>query len=136
MKEPVKVPDSRADMSSMQEQRSEVRMLCADLVEVRWKDQAGRTQKAPAVLEDISSAGACLQLEAPVPLGITIRMRCATAKEFTGTVRYCVYREIGHFAGVEFHVTSRWSKKVYVPQHLLDMEKLLKQRVRNKLRVH
>jgi hypothetical protein len=104
----------------MPERRSEVRMLCADLVEVRWKDPTGRTRKAQAVLEDISASGACLQLETYVPLAAVLRWRSAK-KEFAGVVRYCVYREIGYFVGVQFDPTSHWSKAMYRPQHLLDI---------------
>jgi hypothetical protein len=106
------------------EKRSEARMLCADMVEVRWKDRAGKTRTATALLEDISSSGACLQLEAPVPLGVELAWE-APKQVFSGYVRYCVYREIGYFVGVEFGKASRWSKRTYTPQHLLDLEKLV-----------
>jgi hypothetical protein len=108
----------------MQERRSEVRMLCADLVEVCWKDLAGRMRKAHAILEDISAAGACLQLERPVPLGVTVHWR-SPKQEFIGVVRYCKYWEIGYYVGVQFDSASKWSKKVYRPQHLLDLEHLI-----------
>jgi len=106
----------------------EVRMLCADLIEICWTDGAGKTQKAQAVLEDISASGACLQVDVPVPSGVTLRW-CSPKKEFSGAVRYCVYREIGYFVGVQFDASSRWSRKTYRPQHLLDME-LMSQRRR------
>jgi len=109
---------------SVMEQRTEVRMMCADMMEVCWKDQAGKAQKATALLEDICASGACLQLEIPVPLGTEIYWECPK-QEFKGYVRYCVYREIGYFVGVEFTAPSKWSKKVYKPQHLLDLQKLL-----------
>ena len=99
-------------------------MLCADMVEVCWKDQSGRKKTATGLLEDISPCGACLQMEAPVALGTAIRWR-SPDREFNGNVRYCVYREIGYFVGVEFVADSRWSKKTYRPQHLLDLKKLL-----------
>ena len=99
-------------------------MLCADMVEVCWKDPAGRKKTATGLLEDISPSGACLQMEAPLPLGAAVRWRFP-AREFTGNVRYCVYREIGYFVGVEFVADSRWSKKAYRPQHLLDLRKLM-----------
>ena len=101
-------------------------MLCADLVEVRWKDREGKTQKAQAILEDISAAGACLQVEAPIPLGTEVSWR-SPKKEFHGDVRYCTYREIGYFVGVQLHPASRWSKKIYRPQHLLDLKRLMAQ---------
>jgi hypothetical protein len=108
----------------MRERRSEIRMLCADLVEVRWRSGAGRPRRATALLEDISASGACLQMETAVPLGIGIRWECPK-REFAGYVRYCVYREIGYFVGVEFDSTSRWSKAAYKPQHLLALKRLV-----------
>ena len=99
-------------------------MLCADMVDVCWRDQAGKTQRATALLEDICTAGACLQLETPVPLGSEIRWE-SPRQEFKGCVRYCVYREIGYFVGVEFTPASQWSKRTYKPQHLLDLQELL-----------
>ena len=102
-------------------------MLCADLIEICWKDGAGKTQKTQAVLEDISASGACLQAEVPVPLGVALHWH-SPKKEFCGTVRYCVYREIGYFVGVRFDASSKWSRKAYRPQHLLDLEKLMARR--------
>ena len=114
-----------ADMGSMEnERRTEGRMLCADMLEIRWKDRAGKHRKATALLEDISPLGACLQLEAPLPLGVEIGWD-SPKQFFAGFVRYCVYREIGYFVGVEFCKESRWSKRTYAPQHLLDLERMV-----------
>ncbi len=99
-------------------------MLCADMVEVRWEDQSGKARRATALLEDIAASGACLQLETPLPLGVVIHWDSPRQK-FSGYVRYCVYREIGYFIGVQFEGATRWSKKTYRPQHLLDLERLV-----------
>jgi hypothetical protein len=99
-------------------------MLCADMVDVCWKDPAGRKKTAMGLLEDISASGACIQMEAPVALGTEFRWR-SPDREFKGSVRYCVFREIGYFVGVEFVADCRWSKKAYCPQHLLDLKKLM-----------
>ena len=104
-------------MSGMRERRCEVRMMCADMLEVSWA-LGGRIKRATGLLEDISTAGACLQMEGPVPLGTVVKWQ-AQHQDFTGIVRYCVYREIGYFIGVEFACGTRWSKKVYQPPHLL-----------------
>ena len=56
-------------MCCMDERRSETRMMCADMVEVRWRDRSGKERGAIAILEDISASGACLQVELPIPLG-------------------------------------------------------------------
>ncbi|HLK66439.1 MAG TPA: PilZ domain-containing protein [Bryobacteraceae bacterium] len=108
----------------MAERRSEVRMLCADMVEVHWKENSGRRRRAVGLLEDISPSGACLQLESAVPLGVRIHWDCPN-QEFIGQVQYCVYREIGYFVGVQFDSRSKWSKKAYCPQHLLDLRQLV-----------
>ena len=121
----VKKAGLAADITSMQERRSEVRMLCADMLEVCWKDQAGKMRKATALLEDIAASGACLQLEMAVPLEAEIRWK-SPRQEFAGRVRYCVYREIGYFVGVEFDPESKWSMETYMPQHLLDLQKLVR----------
>jgi hypothetical protein len=100
-------------------------MLCADMVDVHWKDHSGKEHRATAILEDIAASGACLQLEAPVPLAVEIRWTSAK-QQFVGTVRYCVYRDIGYFAGVEFDAAFKWSKSAFKPDHLLDPLTLLK----------
>ena len=108
----------------MDERRSEVRMMCADMVEVRWKDHSGGERGTTAILEDICSSGACLQMEEPIPLGVRIRWD-EPKQAFQGYVRYCVYREIGYFVGVEFDASFKWSKKAFKPQHLLDLHALV-----------
>ncbi len=99
-------------------------MLCADMVEVSWKERSGRPCKSTALLEDISRSGMCLQFEIPVSIGTRVHVRCPGEK-LAGTVRYCVYREIGYFVGVELAPSSRWSRRQYEPQHLLDLEELV-----------
>lgn len=111
-------------MGNMEDRRTEARMLCADMVEVRWKPPSGRPQRATALLEDISRSGACLQMEIDVPVGSAIHWE-SPKQEFAGYVRYCNYREIGYFVGVEFTAGSKWSQECYEPQHLLDVQKLL-----------
>ena len=106
-------------MVSMDDRRTEIRMMCADMVETCWRDSSGKHHKSMALLEDISESGACLQFEDPVPVGSAIAW-----DSFRGHVSYCVYREIGHFAGVEFDPDSRWSPNLYSPDHLLDPSRL------------
>jgi hypothetical protein len=120
----VKLSRHATDMLVMAERRSEIRMMCADMLEISWKDALGKRRRAVGLLEDISPSGACLQLESPLPLGAQVSWRSGK-QEFTGYVRYCSYREIGYFVGIEFDLRSRWSQKVYRPQHLLDLRSLL-----------
>ena len=108
----------------MRERRVEVRMLCADMIEVGWKDREGIDQRTTAILEDIATSGACLQVEAPIPVGVELHWE-QPKQRFHGYVRYCVYREIGYFVGVEFDASFKWTKKAFKPQHLLDFQTLV-----------
>jgi hypothetical protein len=113
----------------MDERRTDPRLLCADMVEISWNDSGGRTRHATALLEDIAVHGACLQLDRALPLHIEITLEHPKG-EMRGTVRYCIYREIGYFVGVQFTPESEWSPSKFTPQHLLDLEELVMQRVK------
>lgn len=99
-------------------------MLCADLVDVEWRDDHGRLKRTVANLEDISHSGACLQLDIAIPLQTHVRITYPEG-ELTGTVRYCVYREIGYFLGVEFEPGCKWSQRSFKPMHLFDPRHLM-----------
>lgn len=98
--------------------------MCADLVDIHWRDQNGRLRRGVANLEDISLSGACLQVERPVSLGSTVNITHPNG-ELAGKVKYCVFREIGYFLGIEFEPGSRWSQREFRPQHLLDPRSLV-----------
>jgi hypothetical protein len=108
----------------MQEKRADSRMLCSELVDVHWQDGHGQPRKVLANLEDISSSGVCLQMDTPVPLDTMLRI-CHNKGEFQGSVRYCLFREIGYFLGVQLAPGSQWSPQAYEPQHLLDLRTLV-----------
>ncbi|HLY18124.1 MAG TPA: PilZ domain-containing protein [Bryobacteraceae bacterium] len=99
-------------------------MLCADMVEVCWKEPPGHKRKSTALLEDISRSGMCLQFEIPLAIGTHVQLHCPGEK-LAGVVRYCVYREIGYFVGIELEPSSRWSRHQFEPKHLLDLEELV-----------
>jgi ribulose bisphosphate carboxylase small subunit len=109
----------------MEERRTDSRLLCAELVEVIWADQRGRQQRRIANLEDISTYGACFQVENPMPCGTSISLRYGDG-QLKGTVRYCLYQGLGYFLGVEFDEGCRWSRKQFRPRHLLDLKQLVK----------
>ena len=113
--------------TDMMDRRIEPRLLCADLVDVKWKDQTGRVRRSVANLEDISLSGACLQVDRPVPLGTPYRITYPKGV-LVGKVKYCVFREIGYFLGIEFEAGSRWSRNDFRPQHLLDPRHLVHRR--------
>jgi hypothetical protein len=108
----------------MEDRRSEARLLCADMLEVCWQSPSGRRGRAVGLLEDISPSGACLQMECELAAGSEVAWD-SPGRRFTGRVRYCEFREIGYFVGVEFAAGCEWSEASYQPAHLLDVKKLL-----------
>ncbi len=107
----------------MQERRIDNRLLCAELVEVCF-EQAGRSLRRVANLEDISLTGVCLQMEKSIEPETRVQIRFGDGA-LVGIVRYSVYREMGYFIGVELEESSRWSTQHFKPQHLLDTRELL-----------
>ena len=75
-------------------------------------------------MEDIAPHGACLQVESALPLETEITIEHPEAR-MRGFIRYCAYRDIGYFLGVQFTADSEWSKNKFTPQHLLDLEELV-----------
>jgi len=110
----------------MAERRSEPRLLCADLVQVEWTENTGRKRRTVANLEDISHSGAGLQVDMEIPLNTRVSI-CLPNKRLTGTVRYCVFREIGYFTGVHFEEGQKWSERDYTPLHLFDPGNLVEE---------
>jgi hypothetical protein len=113
----------------MTDRRTESRMLCADLVTVEWQVPPGALQSATANLEDISPVGACLQMEEPVPPDSVIHVQHKKGV-LECRVRYCVFREIGYFIGVEFSLGSEWSPQDFEPEHMLDLRELVLSTIR------
>lgn len=103
----------------MTEKRIERRLLCAELVQVTFRSESGRECRRVANLEDICATGLCLQSEARIPDGTSITVRYQDG-ELLGTVRYCIFREIGFLIGVQFDPGVQWSATNYLPEHLLD----------------
>ncbi len=101
------------------EKRSEPRMLCAELVQVQWKDASSRTLRVVGHLEDISGTGACVQLERGVPKGVPIRI-VARHKVMHGRIAWCLRTDTGYYAGVRLNADSRWSRRRFLPRHFLD----------------
>ena len=107
----------------MLDRRIETRILCSDLVAVDWKDEQSRKRRGTANLEDISQSGLCVQLERPIPLNTTVRVTYGKGI-LQGIVRYCIFRDIGYFIGVEFAPGTKWSRRDFRPRHMLDPRKL------------
>jgi hypothetical protein len=91
--------------------------MCAELVTVRIQDGAG-SREIVANLEDISTSGACLLLEATTEAGADVEMMCAKCR-LRGKVRYCSLSDTGYDVGVAFDEKGSWDRKRFAPKHLL-----------------
>ena len=92
----------------MSERRSIQRNLCSDLVELFWSDRLGWPHRAKAVLEDISPAGACLQVETLIPVKAELALRLGELG-LPATVKYCTLIDGSYFIGVEFSPGRGWN---------------------------
>jgi hypothetical protein len=118
-----------SDNKSMQDldnRRDNDRLLCAELVQLIWRDESGRQSRRVANLEDISLSGICLQVENPIPVGTTLTMEYGDGA-LVGTIRYCRFQDCGYFLGVELAEGCRWSSQHFRPEHLLDPSELVDQ---------
>ena len=108
----------------MLDRRSETRLLCADMVQVRWKEDSGEVRTCSGLLEDISPSCACLKLDSPLSIGKTLQIEYRKGR-LEGSVCYCFFKDIGYWIGVQFAAKTKWSKKDFRPKHLLDPRKLV-----------
>ncbi|HYK91149.1 MAG TPA: PilZ domain-containing protein [Acidobacteriota bacterium] len=103
----------------MRQQRQEHRSLCADLVQVGWKLEDESKHTEWATLEDISSRGACVKLDEPIPPGTLVSLRFPKGG-CVARIKYCVADHTGgHLLGVLFENGYRWSRTKYKPEHLV-----------------
>jgi hypothetical protein len=98
--------------------RQEDRELCADLVKVQWNPESGPPRSEWAILEDISSSGACLEIEAPVPQGIIVSLQF-TNDQCRARIKYCKPDKTKYLLGVHFEEGYRWSRRRFKPAHLI-----------------
>jgi hypothetical protein len=119
--------------SRQHEKRREARLLCADLVSVRWTDRFDKKHDETANLEDISDHGICLQTETEIENGTAVEI-IAGKVAVRGQVRYCLNDELGRFIGVQLEEDSPWPRESWHPKHLLDPRTLLADKALRSLR--
>jgi hypothetical protein len=100
--------------------RTEQRLLCSDLVKVRWIDRHGARREEIVVLEGYSASGANLFMGVPIGEGTPVTL-WGGGEELRATVRHCTPGPNGYLAGVHFGERPR----SYVPEHLLDLSRLI-----------
>jgi hypothetical protein len=106
-------------MEQIKDRRTQARLLCAELVEVRWRNHTGRERRCIANLEDISATGLSLHVESPIPPGMSITMTHGDTS-LTGVVRHSTYAGDGYSIGIQLDDQYEWSTRLFRPSHLLD----------------
>ncbi len=102
----------------MKFRRKEDRSLCAELLEICWKDENGRECKEFATLEDISREGLGIGLETEIPIGTDVTVFYPNGK-YEGQVRHCRKDALGIIVGIKFSPGYSWSRKDFCPSHLV-----------------
>lgn len=70
-------------------------------------------------------------MELPIKKGTPIRFRHA-AWTGLGLVKYCYYRDIGYFIGMEFADDSKWSPQAFQPKHMVDPQEIVAARLQRR----
>jgi hypothetical protein len=96
--------------------RSEKRLLCSDLVRIRWVDGQSVRREEIVVLEGYSDSGASVLTGIPIGAGTPVTL-CGREEEYRATVRHCGQAQNGYLVGLNFGDQPR----NYVPEHLLDV---------------
>jgi hypothetical protein len=104
-------------------------VLCSQLVGLKWTDAERGAQDCLSVLEDLSTSGACLRIEQPIPVKTRVRIAYGGGN-LSGAVRYCVFRSVGYFLGVQFDADTQWSDARFRPEHMTDVRDLLDRSIR------
>ena len=95
--------------------REEKRLLCSDLIQLRWMDRQGARRKEVAILVNYSPSGASLRMSRTIAEGTAVTLR-SEGEVLHAIVRHCGPEQNGYVIGVRF-----WEKpRRYVPEHLLD----------------
>jgi hypothetical protein len=103
--------------SSGRRTRIEDRVLCSDLLPIRWQEEK-ETHETIGNLEEIWPAGAVILLEED--LAAAQATLVTPAQEFRGRVVARWHDETGYFVELRF-LSDRWSKDIYTPDHSLDL---------------
>jgi len=102
----------------MEFERKDQRSLCAELLEIYWKDAKHVEHHEFVTLEDISATGLCLATDIEFPIGTKLVIKYPKGK-YEGRVKYCQEDELGYQVGVQFEPGYQWSPRHFRPSHLL-----------------
>jgi len=98
------------------------RLLCSELVTIRWREPRGASREQTGVLEELWPSGAGVSVDEPVPAGVAVRLK-ARNREYQALVSACEGWASGYSVGVEWRDGHT---PFFVPQHLTDPDGVLR----------
>jgi hypothetical protein len=104
---------------STHERRGHDRLLCAGLVSICWRDEAGEHREAVVNLDDLSPGGACLHTEFPISEGTELLVGERDLAH-VAYVRHCTAVQLGWLIGIQFGPEADPGPDICQPTHLLD----------------
>jgi hypothetical protein len=99
------------------------RYLCSQLVRLRVGETTPGETTLTANLEEIHERGAVLECEQPLPEGARAELTCAGAT-LHGVMTSVEPHEFGWRVSIEFSPLTPWSRGLFEPEHLLDLDDL------------
>lgn len=105
------------------DRRTTSRKICSDLIEISFRDRNGDWATEVAVVEDLSTQGVRLSLDARLVKGQSVWIE---ADGFHGAaeVRYCELAEFAYNAGLAFQSGVEWDPAKWQPKHSLELPDL------------
>ncbi|MCE5308487.1 MAG: PilZ domain-containing protein [Acidobacteriales bacterium] len=107
------------DYGPKSERRREPRLRCADQIVAEVQEGPKRWRRLRANLKEISSSGACFEIEEQLNADTIVRLTCQDFRVI-GTVRHCVTLEAAYSIGVEFLEGKKWTRGRFWPKRLTD----------------
>ncbi len=98
----------------------QARVLCSELVEIRWMRLDGCTESTVANMEEIWRTGATLDAEVSLPEGAVIRLRYGS-DSLEARVLYCQQNPTGYTLGIQFAGASFWTPERFLPAHAVEL---------------
>lgn len=109
-------------MSEEKDHRKSDRLMCSELVEIAFQDQAGRWVRETGVIENVGSKGLGVSFSMPVTVGRAVTVSNSRFRS-EAVIKHCAFEEYGYLLGLEFSGDFEWNRADWEPEHLLRLPK-------------
>jgi hypothetical protein len=105
-------------LSEAKEQRKSGRLMCSELVEITFQDQAGRWIRETGVIENVGAKGLGVSFSIPITVGRAVTVSNPRFRS-EAVIKHCAFEEYGYLLGLEFSGGFEWDHADWEPEHLL-----------------